>query len=162
MNSELNTDASDDGFLIRLRMTISPVSLSMIAGSADGLFGWLESCIAQSMLSKKHNKPIYWLTLFKRQALFLRKMQKSRQRLWQLRQKEKGLCAICPKPVEKWGLCEDHASKQTKRRQKKRGVKKPYPKKQAWLRVDWNLSDAQIATKMRVTTASVRYHRRKN
>jgi hypothetical protein len=85
----------------------------------------------------------------------------SRQRKWQLKQREAGLCALCPKPVKKWGLCQDHSEKATSRRRLTKGVKRQYLPKSAWEKVDWSLPRQKIASNMGVSEATVRYHWKK-
>lgn len=50
----------------------------------------------------------------------------SRQRLWQLRQKEKGLCQSCAAPVWREGakLCERHMIAERERARERSGTKK--------------------------------------
>jgi hypothetical protein len=83
----------------------------------------------------------------------------SRQRKWQLKQREAGLCALCPQAVEKWGLCSFHVEQAIKRRQK--GVSRPYLPKWVWFAVDWSMGHKKIASMMGVTEATVRYHWKK-
>jgi len=83
----------------------------------------------------------------------------SRQRKWQLKQREAGLCVLCPQVAEKWGLCLFHVEQSIKRRQKK--VKKPYLPKWVWQAVDWDMGHKKIASMMGVTEATVRYHWKK-
>ena len=81
----------------------------------------------------------------------------SRQRRWQKKQQAAGLCALCPEPASRWGLCKQHSEASVRRRRENRGVKKPYPDKQKWLQVDWSLPKKEIAAMMGVTMASVMY-----
>ena len=91
----------------------------------------------------------------------MQKFSESRQRRWQKKQAENGLCKICPRPAEKWGLCAEHVEKAVKNRRKARKVKKPHPRKEMWLKVNWSLPLKEIAQKMGVSVASVRYHLKK-
>jgi hypothetical protein len=85
----------------------------------------------------------------------------SRQRKWQLKQSEAGLCSLCSEPLLKWGLCQQHVELATIRRRKTKKVKRHYLPKGAWAKVDWSMPQKQIASNMGVSEATVRYHRKK-
>ena len=77
----------------------------------------------------------------------------SRQRKWQLRQKEKGLCCKCNSKVHLGGIfCLRHMTSTQK------GVK--LGRREAWKKVDWSLPIADIALQMGVGRNSV-YHMKK-
>lgn len=78
----------------------------------------------------------------------------SRQRIWQLKQKESGLCVICAKPTQGRVRCDPCSAKHD-------GPQRRYRLKSAWQAVDWSEPVATIALRMGVTAQTAYYQRRK-
>lgn len=77
----------------------------------------------------------------------------SRQRLWQIRQREQGNCVQCGRHELERLICDDCA--------KKKGVLKRNTRPSVWAAVDWSLNNAQIADKLGVTKEAVHYQRKR-
>lgn len=78
----------------------------------------------------------------------------SRQRLWQLKQQERGLCVVCAKQTQGRVRCDPCSAKRYV-------PKRRYRLKSEWQAVDWCEPVATIAKRMGVTVEAAYYHRRK-
>jgi hypothetical protein len=74
----------------------------------------------------------------------------SRQRRWQIKQRENGNCQICGKPSPLKSNCDLCAK-----------VKKGGSLKKNWIGIDWSKSDQEIAKEMKVSRTTV-WRRRKS
>lgn len=81
--------------------------------------------------------------------------QVSRQRLWQIKQRELGNCTCCAKPAAGKRFCPECDEKVAKRA----GIKTRYTPKEEWAKVDWTRSNLDIAQEFGVTYNAVYFQR---
>lgn len=83
----------------------------------------------------------------------------SRQRLWQQRMRKLGRCQRCGKHSGEWAICNRCAASDAARGGHI-GPFRRYPRPSAWRRVNWSLSNIEIAKKLRVGMSAVEARRK--